>query len=351
LTNPVEEQQQKPQEKKPGANRLKALIAVGIVAVVVLVTVVATNFGGLSADSSASDPMGQETEVPAGPNTSPAIISLTPATDRIAPIDICDIVCEAGDVDGDTLTYTWTVDQGEVYGEGRSVKWGAPDVEGLFRVSVVVDDGRGGTAEQSLSLRVKHNYAPEIESLSASPESMEPGESTYVSCAATDADGDEVSYEWEAAYGEIFGQGGSVSWLAPEKSGSYVVTVYARDAYGGESTRNILVNVSLADAPKLGTFVVEPIDHNMLKFEHEVWDIFIGRSCSVQCVVLEGEVPFTYTWSVDVGELTADGSATATWEAPERRGPATITVDVTDANGNTTTGVLLMYAEDCTCAF
>jgi hypothetical protein len=30
---------------------------------------------------------------------------------------------------------------------------------------------------------------------------------------------------------------------------------------------------------------------------------------------------------------------------------ATITVDVTDVNGNTATGVVLMYAEDCTCAF
>ena len=351
MTNPTEDRQQEPDATKPDASRLRKLIAVGIVAVVVLVAVVATNFGGLSAQSSPSGPTGQDAEVPAGPNTAPAIISLTPATDRIAPVDVCDIVCEAGDVDGDNLTYTWTADQGEVYGEGRSVKWGAPDAEGLFRVSVVVDDGRGGTAEESISLRVKNNYAPEIQSLSASPEWAEPGASTHISCAATDADGDEIAYEWKASLGELSGQGDSVSWLAPDKPGSYVVTVYARDAYGGESQRNILINVSPADAPKLGTFLVEPIDHDMLKFESEVWDIFIGRSCSVECVVVEAEEPLTYTWSVDVGTLTSDGSNIAIWEAPEVRGPATITLEVTDVNGNTATGILLMYAEDCTCAF
>ena len=351
MTDPTEEQRQEPQEKKPDGNRLKALIAIGAVSAVVLVTVVATNFTGLFAHTGGSGSTGQETAAPAGPNAAPAIISLEAATERIAPLDTCDITCEAGDVDGDSLTYTWTTDQGEVFGEGRKVKWGAPDVEGLFRVSVTVDDGRGGTAERSISLRVRNNYAPKIQSLSASPEWAKPGTSTYIACTATDDDGDEVSYEWEAAYGEVFGQGGSISWLAPEQPGSYVVTVQVSDEFGGVSRRDIVISVSPGEAPVLGEFVVEPIGHNLLKFEAQVWDIFIGRSCSVECVVLKGEEPLTYEWSTDVGNLTADGSAVATWEAPEVRGPATITVDVTDVNGNTATGVVLMYAEDCTCAF
>lgn len=351
MTTSTENPQQTPENKTPNPNRLKTLIAIGVTAAVVLVTMVAMNFNGLFAHTANPDGGAQEAEVYAGPNTPPVIIDIRPAMDRIAPLDTCSIICEAGDPDGDELTYTWTADQGDIYGDGRSVKWGAPEAEGLFRVSVKIDDGRGGTAEQSISLRVKPNYAPEIQSLVSSPEWAEPGTSTYISCVATDLDGDEVSYEWESPHGELFGQGDSVSWLAPEKPGSYVVTVRVRDAFGGETGRSVLINVSPADAPKLGTFLVEPIDHNMLQFESQVWDIFVGRSCTVECVVLEGKEPLTYTWSVDVGDLTADDSAIATWEAPEERGPATITVEVKDANGNTTTGVLLMYAEDCTCAF
>ena len=66
--------------------------------------------------------------------------------------------------------------------------------------------------------------------------------------------------------------------------------------------------------------------------------------------MLEGDEPLTYMWTAAEGALTADG-AVATWEAPRIRGPATIIVDVTDAHGNTNSGQVLMYVEDCTCAF
>ncbi len=240
--------------------------------------------------------------------------------------------------------------QGDVFGDGATIEWGAPGTEGLFRLSVTVDDGGGGTAEYSTTLRVKENYAPEFVSVPAFTEGIRPGESAYISCSAQDADGDVVTYEWDATHGELFGEDSSVVWLAPAEPGSYLVTVFARDTYGGESRRDVLINVTPAASPRLGRFVVKAIDHDMLQFEADVWEIFRGRSCSVKCMVVEGDEPFTYAWTVDQGTLTADG-ATARWDAPEERGPATISVDVTDMHGNTTTGIVLMYVETCTCAF
>ncbi|TFH34795.1 MAG: hypothetical protein E4G93_04760 [Dehalococcoidia bacterium] len=102
--------------------------------------------------------------------------------------------------------------------------------------------------------------------------------------------------------------------------------------------------------PKLGKFVVEPLSHEMLKYELGVYGIFLGLSCSIECVVLNGDEPYTYEWSADAGTLTADGAA-AIWEAPETPVSATITVAVTDSLGNTNYGQVLMYVEDCTCAF
>ena len=211
-------------------------------------------------------------------------------------------------------------------------------------------DGSGGTAEYSTSLRVKKNYAPEFQSVSTSADGILPGASAYISCSALDADGDEITYEWKVTDGEMFGQGHSIVWVAPTEPGSYSVTVVASDAHGGEATREVPISVTLRTAPRLGEFVVKAIDHNMLNYTVGVWDIFRGRSCSIDCIVLNGEEPLTYTWAADQGKLTADG-ATATWEAPERKGPATITVDVTDVHGNTATGTVLMYVETCTCAF
>jgi hypothetical protein len=335
LADPVEEHQER-QEKPRGAKRKTSLI-VGLVCVGVVAAVIAVNAGRLADANSA-------------PNTSPAILGVTASPERILPLALCQLVCEATAEDENNLTYTWTASQGDIIGNGATVEWAAPSTEGLFRVSVTVDDGRGGTDERSISLVVKSNSAPEFLSVPSFAQGVRPDTSVLISCPALDADGDEIAYEWHAAHGETSGAGDTITWVAPTNLGSYVVTVIARDTYGGEARHDVLVSVTPGLSPKLGEFVVEAIDHDMLKYESGVWDIYTGESCSVECVVLEGEGPFTYAWTADDGVLTASG-AIATWQAPETRGPATIIIDVTDTHGTTTSGQVLMYAEDCTCAF
>lgn len=136
----------------------------------------------------------------------------------------------------------------------------------------------------------------------------------------------------------------------PTEPGSFRVAVFARDLYGGESTREIPISVTPAEPPTLGEFVVKGIDTDLLTLNGDVWHIFRGRSCSIECVVLDGEGPYTYAWTADQGTLTADG-AVARWDAPESKGPATILVNVTDMRGNTASGGVLMNVETCTCKF
>ncbi len=335
-------QHQKPRKRHIGTNRsavIVALLCVGMLAT--------TMMAGCGTVAGAN---GQNDNAPSASNSAPVLPGVTVAPERIRPGEVCQLVCEATDEDGDTLTYTWTAEQGTVSGTGAAVEWTAPGAEGLFRVSVTVDDGRGGTDERAVSLTVRSNSAPEFQSIPSFAQGVRPGASVAISCPAVDADGDEIAYEWQATFGEIHGVGDTINWTAPTGLGSYVVTVFARDAFGGESRRDVLISVTPSLTPRLGTFVVEAIDHDMLKHELGVWDIYIGESCRVECVVLEGDGPFTYAWTADKGALTANG-AVATWQAPAVRGPATIKVAVTDAHGNTNTGQLLMLAEDCTCAF
>ena len=340
MTDPVKEPTKAPSKKSGGANRKTAVIA-GLACVGVVAAIIAMNLDGPAIGSDAPAPT---------PNAAPVIVSVTPATERIEPLDVCQLVCDATDGDGDALTYTWTASQGEIIGEGSTIDWGAPNTEGRFGVSVTVNDGNGGTDEYSVSLRVKDNYAPVFQSTTTFGEGVRPGASVSISCPASDANGDDLVYEWHSAYGEVQGEGPSIVWIAPRELGSYVVTVSARDAYGGEVQRDVLISVTPSPTPRIGDFVVEPILHNMLKYQAGVWDTFIGRSCSIKCVVLEGDEPLTYVWSADNGTLTADG-AVATWEAPQRAGPATITVAVTDGHGDTNSTQLLMFVEDCTCKF
>ena len=284
------------------------------------------------------------------PNSPPEILNLTTAIDRISPTELCQVVCEAVDFDGDELTYTWETSLGGILGGGAAVEWSAPDKEGLFRVSVTVEDGRGGTAENSISLRVKSNVAPEIQELSSDVDWVPTGKSAYFSCVTDDADGDEVTCEWEASDGDFFGTGNGVVWLAPEEDGEYWITVWARDAYGGETKRAMPMRVTYHKPPELGRFRVKSPNPDLLRPAGDAWKILKGNTCTIKCVVTEGDGPFTYEWSASQGGLTSEGPE-ATWKAPLERVSADIVVDVTDVHGATATGSILIYVETCGCAF
>ena len=349
MSTSVEESREKAGKRRGGTPR-RAAVVVSLICIGVVAAVVVMNGNRLSVHSDVSEPPSLQSAPTSNVNTPPVIQAVTPATDRIAPFDLCTVVCDAVDVDGDPLTYTWVTNQGDIFGEGASIEWGAPTNEGLFTLSVTVDDGRGGTAERSTSLRVKTNYAPAISSLSAFSDWIIPGASTYISCAARDADDDEIAYEWAATSGEMFGQGHSIVWLAPTEPGSYWVTVYARDAYGGESRRGIPISVAPSEPPTIGKFVLKGIDTDLLRQTEDGWKIFRGNSCSIECVVADGDGPFTYHWSADGGTLTSNGPV-ARWDAFNNRGSAAIVVDVTDIHGNVASGIVSMSVETCTCAF
>jgi hypothetical protein len=64
------------------------------------------------------------------------------------------INCNAGDPDGDQLSYSWIATGGHISGEGSTVSWTSPGVYGDYTVTVVVSDGRGGRAEGSVVFKV-----------------------------------------------------------------------------------------------------------------------------------------------------------------------------------------------------
>ena len=56
------------------------------------------------------------------------------------------IECVASDPDGDELTFEWSADGGEWYGEGAMVTWYTPPESGEVTLMVTVSDGRGDVA-------------------------------------------------------------------------------------------------------------------------------------------------------------------------------------------------------------
>jgi outer membrane protein OmpA-like peptidoglycan-associated protein len=73
-------------------------------------------------------------------------------------IDVCKsstVTGDASDPDGDTLTYKWTAPTGTLANPSeRQTLWTAPCEPGPVPVTVTVDDGKGGTASDTVTIQV-----------------------------------------------------------------------------------------------------------------------------------------------------------------------------------------------------
>ena len=90
---------------------------------------------------------------------------------------------------------------------------------------------------------VQSNKSPVIESLTAEPPVVTQNKSATVKCVASDPDGDKLSYQWVATKGNISGQGSTVTWIAPQACGNYVIIVTAADGRGGEASQELTIRV------------------------------------------------------------------------------------------------------------
>ena len=94
------------------------------------------------------------------PNQTPVTMGLTingslPSTEnRVKPWITTTLHCKAQDPDGDTLTYLWRATCGKITGEGSTVSWTSPGVNGNCTITVMVNDGREGKAQESIIFKV-----------------------------------------------------------------------------------------------------------------------------------------------------------------------------------------------------
>jgi hypothetical protein len=176
-------------------------------------------------------------------NKPPTITSLTPGATSVARGESCTVSCVASDPDtDDTLTYAWSATGGSVSGSGDTITWIAPTTEGSYTVTATVSDGEE-TASDSCNITVV-NTPPTIASLTPSATELPPEGSCTVSCTASDADGDTLTYNWSATGGTITGTGNSVSWEAPATEDTYTISVEVSDgAEAASDSCNIVVEM------------------------------------------------------------------------------------------------------------
>ncbi|MGA8848617.1 MAG: Ig-like domain-containing protein [Dehalococcoidia bacterium] len=316
-------------------NKRKYLVIVGIVAAVVLISIL---FHTMLA------------------NHPPVITSLAAKPERVVPSGSCQIVCNATDPDGDELRYNWSASGGEIggviTGKGGTVTWTAPNSEGSYNVTVTVTDGRGGEVTDYVTIPVRANLWPTINSLIANAAWTTPSGSLQVTCIASDLDGDELSYEWTTTGGDISGTGAAVNWTAPQEVGTYNVTVVVTDGWGGENTKFVPLSVTLSPPPTIEKLVVTPNGNTFLRESTAAgcdFDVWVNEEYDVKCLASNTSDEVSYEWSCTAGNISGEGS-TITWKAPsEKSVTVTVTVIVSDAEGNSMGKNIVFHVASCTC--
>lgn len=187
------------------------------------------------------------TTAPTSPtgNMPPVIASLTAAQNQTFPGGTVNVQSVVSDPNGDSINFSWTASGGEFVENGRAnTAWRAPKGYGNYEVKLTVDDGKGGTAQATVPIKVSANNPPSITSLTADPPALDFASTATLTCIASDQDGDAVQYKWEARDGTLSGVGNKVSWTSPSKGGSYSIFVVASDGKGAETRQEISIPVA-----------------------------------------------------------------------------------------------------------
>ena len=289
-------------------------------------------------------------------NHRPAITGLE-APERVLPLGICQIMCTASDRDGDELSYNWSASGGNISGTGASVNWTAPDSEGFYDVTVWVTDGRGVEVMKQITIIVRANTSPSINSLVADADWTTPSGSLQMACNATDPDGDELSYEWTATEGDISGMGVVVNWTAPEEIGVYHVTVVVTDDYGSSDTSTLHTIVATGQPPIIEALLItkDRYGHCYLKTYSWGYKVGQGQKYDIGCNVSDTSGEVSYNWSCDDGEISeiSEDSSMITWTAPNKYVEITrVTVIVSDMAGNMASKNISLNVVGCSkCTF
>jgi len=152
----------------------------------------------------------------------------------------------ATDADGDALTFATDAAFGEL--AGNLFSWTPTfDDSGVYTVEFSVSDGKNGLASEKVEITVKDvNRAPVLSEIGA--QSVDEGSELLIELSATDADGDDITFATDAAFGELAGN--VFSWTPTyDDAGDYSVNFTVDDGKGGLDFEVVQIEVKDVNRP------------------------------------------------------------------------------------------------------
>lgn len=152
------------------------------------------------------------------------------------------VFCSATHPANATLTYAWSTTGGVLTPDGAQATFQAPSA-GTYIITCTAQDPAQNVATGTIELQVVTNRAPRITSASRTQEAVLPGREVGLACAATDPDGDALSFAWTVQAGQLSGTGATPAWTLPDAAGYYRAVCTARDPGGLHDSLAVFVTV------------------------------------------------------------------------------------------------------------
>jgi Leucine-rich repeat (LRR) protein len=197
------------------------------------------------------------------------------------------------DDDNDTYTFAWSVSAGSVSGTGQTVSWTAPEETASVTISLTVSDDKGGVSD-SVSITIEILAKPVINSVTTSDSSPYIGAEITLTCEATDANGDSLSYNWS---GGTTGSGASITYTVTTSDAvTFICTV-------SDGTFSVSENVSINSVETKPTNLQASVATDNITL---TWDPISNTRTNSSLIgtAITGSVSYNLYWSTTTGTGT-----------------------------------------------
>jgi hypothetical protein len=176
----------------------------------------------------------------------PTVTSIIVSPTAVPSGGTADVTVSAHDPNGDELTYLYDTSGGSITGSGTLVTYQAPQTPGRYTITVQAFDGEYYSAVKSANVEVGGsgvNQPPQLTKFKASSTVARVDETVTLEATAFDADGDSLTYHYDASGGTLSGRGAEVEWRAPGQTGEYTISAWVSDDEFESSKKEVTITV------------------------------------------------------------------------------------------------------------
>lgn len=178
----------------------------------------------------------------------------------------------------ESVVYNWSVNGSPVSGNGSSLNWTVPAIEGLYKISCMASSGGHHTAD-TINVEVVSLIPekPQISEIQGDKPYYFTEDTAAITITADNVNGGVVEYEWSADFGTFQDSlTAFATWIAPSEAGVYEIRCHVVNDSGLYSDTSLSVLVKPLLDTEANPFVYYPFDGNVKDYSGNGYDAVLS---------------------------------------------------------------------------